>query len=33
MTEGGAIFVRSGKHSCPDNDTELVYSGKDKLIL
>lgn len=27
---GGAIFVRWGKHGCPDNDTELVYSGKKK---
>ncbi|XP_065925659.1 uncharacterized protein [Magallana gigas] len=27
IQSGGAIFVRWGKHSCPDNDTELVYSG------
>ncbi|XP_061196672.1 uncharacterized protein LOC133204946 [Saccostrea echinata] len=24
---GGAIFVHWGKQRCPDNDTELVYSG------
>lgn len=29
---GGAIFVRWGKHGCPDNDTELVYSGMDKIL-
>ncbi|XP_062591839.1 short-chain collagen C4-like [Saccostrea cucullata] len=23
----GATYVRWGKHGCPDNDTELVYSG------
>jgi hypothetical protein len=30
---GGATFVRWGKHGCPDNDTELVYSGKHKHFI